>query len=112
MPCLLTVVGSANKPRPASARKRIEFKLAAIPTEFQEAANYLAFQAEVILERIENASERAREITVFMRELEREWARERLRALAEEIKSAETAKDQGGLQKLLEEFRTISLKLQ
>ena len=34
LPCLLTVVGSANKPRPASARKRIEFKLAAIPTEY------------------------------------------------------------------------------
>ncbi len=34
LPCLLTVVGSANKPRPASARRRIEFKLAAIPTEY------------------------------------------------------------------------------
>jgi len=34
LPCLLTVTGSANHPRPASARKRIEFKLAAIPTEY------------------------------------------------------------------------------
>jgi electron transfer flavoprotein beta subunit len=34
LPCLLTVVGSANRPRPASARKRIEYKLAATPNEY------------------------------------------------------------------------------
>jgi electron transfer flavoprotein beta subunit len=34
LPCLMTVVGSANRPRPASARKRIEFKLAATPNEY------------------------------------------------------------------------------
>jgi electron transfer flavoprotein beta subunit len=34
LPCLLTVVASANQPRPASARKRIEYKLAAIPAEY------------------------------------------------------------------------------
>jgi electron transfer flavoprotein beta subunit len=34
LPCLLTVVGSANRPRPASARKRIEYKLAAAPFEY------------------------------------------------------------------------------
>jgi electron transfer flavoprotein beta subunit len=34
LPCLLTVVGSANRPRPASARKRIEYKLSAIPSEY------------------------------------------------------------------------------
>lgn len=34
LPCLLTVVGSANHPRPASARRRIEFKLAATPNEY------------------------------------------------------------------------------
>lgn len=34
LPCLLTVTGSANQPRPASARKRIEYKLAAIPAEY------------------------------------------------------------------------------
>ena len=34
LPCLLTVVGSANRPRPASARKRIENKMAAIPSEY------------------------------------------------------------------------------
>jgi electron transfer flavoprotein beta subunit len=33
LPCLLTVVASANRPRPASARKRIEYKLAAAPNE-------------------------------------------------------------------------------
>ncbi len=34
LPALLTVVGSANRPRPASARKRIEYKLAATPNEY------------------------------------------------------------------------------
>ena len=35
LPCLLTVVGSANQPRPPSARKRIEYKLAATPLEYR-----------------------------------------------------------------------------
>jgi electron transfer flavoprotein beta subunit len=39
LPCLLTVVGgtgqgAVNQPRPASARKRIEFKMAAAPAEY------------------------------------------------------------------------------
>jgi electron transfer flavoprotein beta subunit len=34
MPVLLTVVGSANTPRPASVRRRIERKLAAAPGEY------------------------------------------------------------------------------
>ena len=34
LPCLLTVVGSDNRPRPASARRRIGFKMAAIPSEY------------------------------------------------------------------------------
>jgi electron transfer flavoprotein beta subunit len=34
MPCLLTVVGTANTPRPVSARRRIAGKLAAIPGEY------------------------------------------------------------------------------
>ncbi len=34
LPCLLTVIGTANRPRPASARKRIQYKLAAIPVEY------------------------------------------------------------------------------
>jgi electron transfer flavoprotein beta subunit len=33
LPCLLTVIGSANQPRPPSARKRIEAKLAATISE-------------------------------------------------------------------------------
>jgi electron transfer flavoprotein beta subunit len=39
LPCLLTVVGSANQPRPASARKRIEYKLAAVPNEYSKLLN-------------------------------------------------------------------------
>ncbi|NJD59232.1 MAG: electron transfer flavoprotein subunit beta [Anaerolineales bacterium] len=34
LPCLLTVVTTANRPRPASARKRITYKLAAVPGEY------------------------------------------------------------------------------
>ncbi len=34
LPALLTVVGSANRPRPASARRRIECKLASTPNEY------------------------------------------------------------------------------
>ncbi len=34
LPCLLTVVSSANRPRPASVRRRIEQKLAATPLEY------------------------------------------------------------------------------
>jgi electron transfer flavoprotein beta subunit len=34
LPALLTVVGSANRPRPASTRKRIEYKMAATLSEY------------------------------------------------------------------------------
>jgi electron transfer flavoprotein beta subunit len=34
LPCLLTVLGSANMPRPRSARRLMELKLAAIPQEY------------------------------------------------------------------------------
>jgi electron transfer flavoprotein beta subunit len=34
LPCLLTVTASANQPRPASARKRIEYKMASVPSEY------------------------------------------------------------------------------
>ena len=34
LPCLLTVVGSANQPRPPSTRRAIAYKLAAIPHEY------------------------------------------------------------------------------
>jgi electron transfer flavoprotein beta subunit len=36
LPCLLTVVASANQPRPPSARKRIEYKLAATSLEYRD----------------------------------------------------------------------------
>ncbi len=36
LPCLLTVVGTANRPRPASARKRIEYKMAATSNEISK----------------------------------------------------------------------------
>jgi len=34
LPCLLTVVSTANQPRPPSVRRRIEYKMAAIPAEY------------------------------------------------------------------------------
>ncbi len=34
LPCLLTVVASANQPRPPSARRRIAYKLASVPSEY------------------------------------------------------------------------------
>jgi electron transfer flavoprotein beta subunit len=39
LPALLTVVGSANRPRPASARKRIEYKMAATSSEYPKLLN-------------------------------------------------------------------------
>lgn len=36
VPCLLTVVGSANRPRPASVRRAIAHKLAATPLEYAD----------------------------------------------------------------------------
>jgi len=52
LPCLLTVVGSANQPRPSSARRRIEFKLAAIPTEYAALVKaWPEFENEQILEK-------------------------------------------------------------
>lgn len=50
LPCLLTVVGSANRPRPASARKRIENKMAAIPSEYPKLLKkWSEFENEQIL---------------------------------------------------------------
>jgi electron transfer flavoprotein beta subunit len=39
LPCLLTVVSSANRPRPPSVRKMIEKKLAATPSEYKSLLN-------------------------------------------------------------------------
>ncbi len=47
LPCLLTVVASANLPRPPSVRKRIEYKLAAAPLEYQAVLKqWPAFESE------------------------------------------------------------------
>lgn len=35
LPCLLTVVGTANRPRPPSARRAVAYKLAATPLEYK-----------------------------------------------------------------------------
>ena len=88
-----------------------EALLATVPSEYRELCNYLAFQAEVILERIESATERAKEIVICLEELEREWAREKLRALAAEIASAEKTGETAKLGLLLKEFQTISEKV-
>jgi len=51
LPCLLTVVGSANRPRPPSARKRIEYKLAATPLEYRALlAQWPQFESEQALD--------------------------------------------------------------
>jgi electron transfer flavoprotein beta subunit len=51
LPCLLTVVGTANQPRPASARKRIEYKLAATPLEYRDLLKrWPEFESEEALE--------------------------------------------------------------
>jgi electron transfer flavoprotein beta subunit len=39
LPCLLTVVNSANRPRPPSVRKMVEKKLAATPSEYKSLLN-------------------------------------------------------------------------
>jgi len=52
LPCLLTVVGSSNRPRPSSVRKRIEFKLSAIPAEYAALVKaWPEFENEQVLEK-------------------------------------------------------------
>jgi electron transfer flavoprotein beta subunit len=52
LPCLLTVTGSANQPRPASARKRVECKLASVPGEYSKLlAKWPEFVSEEALEK-------------------------------------------------------------
>lgn len=64
IPCLLTVVGSANRIRPASARKRIEYKLSAIPSEYPALLEqWPEFETEADLEAF--LSERDLKITVW-----------------------------------------------
>ncbi len=51
LPCLLTVVGTANRPRPASVRKRIEAKLAATNMELKSLlAQWPEFETEAKLD--------------------------------------------------------------
>jgi electron transfer flavoprotein beta subunit len=51
LPCLLTVVSSANQPRPPSVRKRIKYKMAAIPAEYPALLeNWPEFETEAELE--------------------------------------------------------------
>jgi len=64
LPCLLTVVSSANTPRPPSVRKRIEYKLAAIPAEYPALLEqWPEFETEAELENY--LAERGMEITVW-----------------------------------------------
>jgi electron transfer flavoprotein beta subunit len=51
LPCLLTVVDSANQPRPASARRMIAYKMAAIPQEYSKMLEkWPEFETEKALE--------------------------------------------------------------
>jgi electron transfer flavoprotein beta subunit len=64
LPCLLTVVSSANTPRPPSVRKRIEYKLAAIPAEYPSLLEkWPEFASEGELENY--LAERGLQITVW-----------------------------------------------
>lgn len=64
LPCLLTVVGSANQPRPPSARRMISQKLAAIPQEYSDLlARWPEFETEEALERY--LDDRGLKITVW-----------------------------------------------
>jgi electron transfer flavoprotein beta subunit len=64
LPCLLTVVGSANQPRPPSARRMIAFKLAATPLEYPALLKrWPEFGSEEALDRY--LVERQQKITVW-----------------------------------------------
>ncbi len=52
LPCLLTVVGSANQPRPPSARRMMAYKLAATPFDYPDLlAKWSEFETEEALDR-------------------------------------------------------------
>ena len=64
LPCLLTVVASANQPRPPSARRMIACKLAAIPGEYPALLEkWPEFETEEALDSY--LAERDRRITVW-----------------------------------------------
>jgi electron transfer flavoprotein beta subunit len=64
LPCLLTVVGSANRPRPPSARRMMAYKLAAVPHEYSTLLRrWPEFETEEMLDRY--LAERDQKITVW-----------------------------------------------
>jgi len=64
LPCLLTVISSANQPRPPSVRKRIQYKMAAIPAEYPALLKkWPEFESETTLDNY--LSERDLQITVW-----------------------------------------------
>lgn len=64
LPCLLTVVGSANQPRPPSVRRMMAFKLAATPLEYPALLKkWPEFQTEESLDRY--LAEHAQKIIVW-----------------------------------------------
>jgi electron transfer flavoprotein beta subunit len=64
LPCLLTVVGSANRPRPPSARRMMVYKLAAVPHEYSTLLErWPEFETEEMLDRY--LAERDQKITVW-----------------------------------------------
>ncbi len=64
LPCLLTVVASANRPRPPSARRLLAFKLAATPLEYPALLErWPEFETEEALDRY--LAERDQRITVW-----------------------------------------------
>jgi electron transfer flavoprotein beta subunit len=64
LPCLLTVVGSANRPRPPSARRMMAYKLAAVPHEYSTLLErWPEFETEEMLDRY--LAERDQKITVW-----------------------------------------------
>lgn len=64
LPCLLTVVGSANRPRPPSVRRMLAYKLAATPFEYPDLLEkWPEFETETALE--QHLAERGLQITVW-----------------------------------------------
>jgi electron transfer flavoprotein beta subunit len=64
LPCLLTVVGSANQPRPPSARRMMAYKRASIPQEFPALLKkWPEFRTEEALD--QHLTEQGQKITVW-----------------------------------------------
>jgi electron transfer flavoprotein beta subunit len=64
LPCLLTVVGSANMPRPPSVRRMMAYKLAATPFDYSELLDqWPEFETEAALDRY--LAERDQKIVVW-----------------------------------------------